>query len=378
MYLEVQDDKKMKESKVVEQKRNILPAKGDLHSDVHVQYKREPYLNVGIQPKQENMKGTGIIQKEPGLEVGTHVYVHRENKIGIIVEKLGNDGYVVRIPDSRIEKITANEVQSMYSHNLQNSMAVFDSVMREGVLPPSKRSVQPGAWTEDSKQPDYKESEEVSVNRLDTRKPYGTSGIEKMFANLASGPYVIALEDANAPKIILPSIEECRKKLENMNIGEDEEKLCMDEAVPEIYFKYHSGEFLGQVGPVLMERFRRSMLVIANDAVGAGFKKDEKVYDVMETTVNGILPDSFEYVLLPDNSIIPQDIAKKYGNIKLVKIIKKTLELPAYHFFQVLGGDRNALAGVEFTITLPCPDYEGELKELGLTPGTYYSHLVRM
>lgn len=108
----------------------------------------------------------------------------------------------------------------MYS-NASNSNRVFSSVMANGILSPRDRkakrdngeAIVTGATTDDVRNRNYDEGNNICVNLFSIDEEGKSNDDYNTFYNPHCGAYLVALENNNAPKLKLPPVEECLRRL---------------------------------------------------------------------------------------------------------------------------------------------------------------------
>lgn len=386
MYLDTDKrDRKMNNIKTVQRKGRVQQNRLK-YSDVKIFYKTSNVVHMA----QNDGNGTDqVVQKKDNIEKGIIVYVKTLNQLGK-VENVNEKTYSIRFFSNIIYEINKEDVLPMYS-NTGSSNKVFSSVMGHGVLSPKERKSKTDKWkdifcsatTDDAKNADYEKTETICVNVFSIGKNEDSEEVnidEAIFTDRFRGAYLVALENKDAPKIELPSAEDCERQLGEPETAEIEElrdelrKTGIDEesieswvagSIYDNYFKSNH-ELMDPIKQVFEERLKRTMFVIAkapDDGINDGERK-----------INHILSKDFMYVLLPVNSYV--DISKeKVKEVEVIKVglVEEELEVPAYRCFSFPKGEA---INIMLKMKIQIPDYREAIKKL--PPGKYYSHIVRL
>ncbi|MDE6433523.1 MAG: hypothetical protein K2L07_04780 [Lachnospiraceae bacterium] len=366
MYLEMQKEERKEKNVPIIQRQDSVKQRNTGDYNVRIRDKKEKYLKYMSQQIQKKGRGVNIIQRKDGIEKGIIVYVKGHETKGTVVEEK-EATYIITIGTINIE-VQKDDVVPMYS-NEGKSNETFDSVMEYGILSPSARAekgVSPGATTRDSRMDGYNMGTDICVNT------FSIPGHTDIFNGAANGAYLIALENSDAPAFRMPSVDECEKYLNG--IAGRQEQLAIirqyfsstyKEKVLNLYIQAKNEELTSYIRDIFQERIRRTMLIIAN--------ADESETNFGENRIPEIAPNSFVYILLPENSTVSPE---KAAGDKIVKVsmMRKTLLVPIEGYFA--DADGNDISGVTFEIDLDVPNYEEVLGALG--EGTYHSHLVRL
>lgn len=385
MYLDTDKrDRKMNNIKTVQRKGRFQQNRLK-YSDVKIYYKTSNVVHMA----QNDGNGTDqVVQKKDNIEKGIIVYVKTFNQLGK-VENVNEKTYSIRFFSDIIYEIDKEDVLPMYS-NTGSSNKVFSSVMKHGILSPKEREQKKenkeaifcSATTDDANSTDYAENESICVNMFSIVRNEASEKVnssEAIFTDRLRGAYLVALENKDAPKIQLPSVEDCESQLGEPETAEIEgfreemlnelsEKGRKAEYVNStcaklIYIKYleSNNEMIDPIKQIFEERLKRTMFVIArahDDGINDGERK-----------INHILSEDFMYVLLPVNSYV--NISKE--KVKKVDLVEEELEVPARNYFATPEGEP---VDIIFKMKIRVPDYRKAVKEL--PPGKYYSHIVRL
>lgn len=371
MYLTMKDDKKAKAAKMTTQKSNMPASKPDWHRDMHMWNKANHYINMAIQTKRENFLGTGVIQRETGLKVGSYVRISSEqnnegntDKVGQIV-LVTDGGYYI---DSENEK---KEYDESHVQHLPLNIEHIYSVLHKGILSQKAmgdNGVSPGSTTDNTA------DDNIHVVRF--IKKADSPIPDPALTNPAYGAFIIALESGKINKIKLPTQEECIKEegLENIS--------TLQRYAVDIYVKNHYTEHIEQLKPQIEEQIRNSMLVICKQITDKDdvLNKADNAPNDMETIAKELMsvksqikPERFFKVFLPQEVELQKGIGLMNTSpltVEKVANTKMTFDIPAHLLFY-----SNAKISTSVSFDLEVPDYANALKT---ESGVFYSHLVRL